>query len=217
MKAFVSWSGGKDCMLALHRFLRNPENEAACLVNMCDNQSEQSRSHGLSRGIIGRQAKQLNIALIQERTSRSEYEANFKQVIGRLRKTGVTAGVFGDIYLMEHRSWIERVCQEAGVEAIFPLWGYSTTDLLNEFIAEGFQALTVSVRTSLLPESFLGRTLDERFLQDILALGQADPCAENGEYHSFVYDGPLFSAPVSFEKKRIYHQDHHQFLEIQEA
>jgi diphthine-ammonia ligase len=216
MKAFVSWSGGKDCMLAMYRFLNNPENEVLYLVNMCDDQSDRSRSHGLSRDMIQHQTRQLNIPVIQEKANWFNYETRFKKIMSSLRAEGITAGVFGDIYLVEHRNWIERVCNESGIEAIFPLWGSHTTDLFNEFVESGFQALTVSVRNGMLPESFLGRNLDAPFLQDILALGQVDPCAENGEFHSFVYDGPLFHSPVSFEKGRMHQQDNHLFLEIRE-
>lgn len=216
MKAFVSWSGGKDCMLALYRFLNIPENDVCCLVNMCDEASGQSSSHGLPASLLQHQANCLNIPLKQTKTTRSDYERRFKDVLKQLREEGVTAGVFGDIYLMEHRTWIERVCNESEMEPLFPLWGDSTTSLFQEFIDNGFQALTVSVCSDMLPISFLDRNLDTDFLTDILALEHADPCAENGEYHSFVYDGPLFDIPVSFVKEGVCLQDRHYYLKIRE-
>jgi uncharacterized protein (TIGR00290 family) len=215
MKAFVSWSGGKDCMLALYRFLQNPENEVVSLVNMCDDQSERSRSHGLNRQTIQQQAAAMNLRLTQQKTNSTDYEKNFKAVIADLKKEGVTAGVFGDLYLMEHHTWIERVCSEAGVTPVFPLWENDTKALLAEFVDAGFEALTVSVRESLLPESWLGRKLDRSFFNDITALDGIDACAENGEYHSFVYNGPVFQHPVAFTTGKRYRADNHVFLEIE--
>ena len=216
MKAFVSWSGGKDCMLALHRFMRNPANEVLSLVNMCDEDSHLSRSHGLSREMVARQVACMNLPITQQRTGRSNYEEQFKKAIDQLKTKGITAGVFGDIYLMEHRTWIERVCRDMGIEAIFPLWKFPTKDLLREFIDVGFKALTVSVHTEKLPQNWLGREINHNFFKDITALEGIDACAEEGEYHSFVYDGPLFSLPVPFVRKAISEHDNHYFLEIAE-
>ncbi len=117
MKAFVSWSSGKDCMHALYHFLKNPENQAVCLLNMSGEGNGQPHSHGISSAMIRKQAARLNIPLLQKATSRGNYEKNMKEAIARLKSEGVDAGVFGDIYLQEHRTWIERVCGEAGVSA----------------------------------------------------------------------------------------------------
>jgi diphthine-ammonia ligase len=215
MKAFVSWSGGKDCMLALYRFLQYQDNTVVSLVNMCDDQTELSRSHGLSRGVIAKQSDAMGLRLTQCQTGSALYERNFKNVIAGLKKEGVTAGVFGDIYLMEHRTWIERVCNEADVTPVFPLWENDTKALLSEFIDAGFEALTVSVRDAMLPQSWLGRILNHSFLNDIATLEGVDACAENGEYHSFVYDGPIFNHPVSFTTGARYRADNHTYLTIE--
>jgi len=217
MKAFVSWSGGKDCMLALYRFVQNPTNEVVSLLNMCDDDSNLSRSHGLTRDLIARQASCMNVRIAQQTTSRDNYEEQFKKAISQLKDEGVTAGVFGDIYLMEHRTWIERVCSDMEIEAIFPLWVCNTKDLLREFIDAGFKALTVSVHIDKLPQTWLGRELDNDFFNDITKLEGIDACAEEGEYHSFVFDGPLFSQPVSFIRKSTSEHDNHYFLEITES
>lgn len=214
MKAFVSWSGGKDCTLALNRYLKNNSKTDVCLLNMCDAHSDQSRSHGLHKDMIALQAQKMGIALFQQPTDAAGYEKAFKTQISELKTLGVTVGVFGDIYLMEHRTWIERVCNEMQIEAIFPLWEVNTKTLFQEFIDEGFKALTVSVRCNMLPQSWLGRELNADFLTDICQIPNADPCAENGEYHSFVYDGPLYSEPVLFDKSSISEHDNHYFLTI---
>lgn len=214
MKAFVSWSGGKDCMLALYRFLQEPGNEIVGLINMCDESSDLSRSHGLTRHIIASQAACMKIPVFQLTASWSNYEEQFKKAITQLKSEGATAGVFGDIYLNEHRIWIEQVCNDMDVIAIFPLWKHDTMDLLREFIHAGFKALTVSVHSGMLSQNWLGREINTEFFDEITSIDGIDACAENGEYHSFVYDGPLFKTPVQYVKNGISEHDNHYFLEI---
>jgi uncharacterized protein (TIGR00290 family) len=214
MKVFVSWSGGKDCTLALYRFLRSGRGEVSCLLNMCEIGGEQSRSHGLKSDLLQAQATKMNIPLVQQTIDANGYEVNFKAMVNRLKNEGITAGVFGDIYLQEHRAWIERVCGELGIEAIFPLWGSNTLDLLNEFVEHGFRTLTVSVRSTMLSDAWLGREINQEFIEEIKALSDIDPCAENGEYHSFVFDGPVFKSPVKFSKGDVTHRDNHYFLKL---
>lgn len=215
MKAFVSWSSGKDCMYALYRFLQNPENEVVCLLNMSDAGGEKSRSHGITNELICKQAEHLNLPLLQKPTQRDEYEKNFKNAILQLKQEkGITAGVFGDICLQEHRVWIERVCNEMQIKAVFPLWGVDTLQLVEEFIADGFKTITVAVRKNKLPQSFLGRLINRDFLVDITSLSGIDACGENGEYHTFVFDGQLFTSPVSFVKGEVFEDEKHWFLEL---
>lgn len=214
MKAFISWSGGKDCMYALHTFLKDEGNEAGCLVNMCEADGQKSRSHGLSRALIAAQAAAMHIPLVQQPIENDNYEQSFKNVIDDLKKQGITYGVFGDIYLEAHREWIERVCREMDITPLFPLWQKDTLALMRGFIADGFKTIAVAVRKEKLPKSFLGRLLDEDFLTDISTIPNADPCGENGEYHTFVFDGPLFQHVVSFTKEREYEDEKHWFLEL---
>ncbi len=214
MKAFASWSGGKDCMLAVYRYLQTIDHEMACLVNMCDVDGEQSRSHGINKRFIRSQALAMNLPIVQPAVDARGYESCFKAVVNDLKKEGVTAGVFGDIYLVEHREWIERVCKELDIDPIFPLWGEETQALLKDFVELGFKALTVAVDKNKLNEHWIGRELDQSFFKDITAMADIDPCAEKGEYHTFVYDGPLFSHPVAFEKGKPYERGHHVFLPL---
>ena len=214
MTVFASWSGGKDCMLALYRFLQGKNNNIEFLVNMCDEAGVVSRSHGLNKRLIRNQAECIGISLVQKPTSGIAYEKNFKKVIAELKNKGISTGIFGDIYLKEHRVWIERVCNEMEIEPLFPLWGGNTTEILTEFIHTGFKALTVSVRTDKLSAEWVGRTLDQEFLTEISLLENIDPCAENGEYHTFVYDGPLFSESVKLERGDVTVRDNHYFLEL---
>lgn len=214
MKAFISWSGGKDCMYALHCFLKNDANQAAYLLNMCDAVERKSRSHGLNSELLAAQAHALNIGLVQEPIANNNYEQSFKKAIADLKVQGVTAGVFGDIYLESHRQWIERVCAEMEICPIFPLWGMNTEKLITDFVADGFATLVVSVRKEKLPKEFLGRVIDNLFLSDLRSIGDVDLCGENGEYHTFVFDGPIFDHRVSFKKDKITEDDKHWFLEL---
>lgn len=214
MRVFSSWSGGKDCMLAIYRLQKSGSHQISYLVNMCDAETDYSRSHGIKQELIVRQAEAMEIPLIQQKTDRPDYEQNFKSVILKLKEEGVTGGVFGDIYLWEHRHWIERVCSECGIEAIFLLWDNPVSELAAEIISEGFKTLTVSVNSKQLTEDFLGRVYDSAFVEGLSKIEGIDICAENGEFHTFVYDGPNFSHPVSFEKGSVSFRDNHWFLEI---
>lgn len=187
MKVFASWSGGKDSALAAYKAIALGH-EVLYLLNSVSENGQVSASHGIKAGVIALQAEAIGIPLFQMKTSWSTYEANFKQAISQLKERGITGGVFGDIYLTEHREWIERVCRETGIEAIFPLWGHDTSELIHEFMGCGFKSIIVA---SHLEESLLGQTIDKKFLQKLVDL-RADPCGEKGEYHSFVIAGPLF-------------------------
>lgn len=214
MKAFASWSGGKDIMLAIHRFNNSKDNSVAFLVNMCNSEGETSRSHGLKTHLIQKQAISLGIELLQVKTSRKAYREKLIATILHLKTKGVEAGVFGDIFLEEHKVWIEEVCRETGITCVFPLWGDSTTNLLSEIIQEGFKTILVAVNTSKLNQNWLGRTIDQSFYDDILNENGIDPCAEFGEYHSFVYDGPNFKEPISITPGKKYNDDTYAFLEL---
>ncbi|MCL4482292.1 MAG: diphthine--ammonia ligase [Bacteroidetes bacterium] len=214
MQLFSSWSGGKDCMLALYRIQKSGTHQVKVLLNMCDADSDFSRSHDIRQDLVVRQAEALGIWLLQPKTNRAGYEQNFKAVLLKLKEQGITGGVFGDIYLWEHREWIERVCAECGIEAIFPLWDNPVSELAAEIIGGGFKTLTVSVNAKQLTEDFLGRVYDSDFVEELSKMEGIDICAELGEFHTFVYDGPNFSHPVSFQKGMVSFRDSHWFLEI---
>ncbi len=198
MNVFVSWSGGKDCMLALNRIINEKKHNVIALVNMCNADGKHSGSHGLTKNIIEQQAKELGIPIIQQAVNEKGYEYNFKQVISQLIKHGVQGGIFGDIYLEAHHEWITRVCSELNITPIFPLWLNNTKELLNEFIDYGFETVTVSVNSTHLSKEWLGKIINKQFLEDITLLNGIDACAENGEYHSFVFNGPIFNKPIQF-------------------
>lgn len=216
MKAFASWSGGKDCMLAVHRFNKQTSNAVLCLINMCNEDASVSRSHGISSELVKQQADCMQIPIMQVAAGRTTYREKFISSILELKKKeGVTAGIFGDIYLKEHKVWIEALCDEIGIDAVFPLWGDDTEDLLNEFITEGFKSMVVAIDSRKLEPNYLGRVIDTEFLADLKKLEGVDVCAEQGEYHSFVFDGPNFKKPLVLDKKEIYNIEHNTFIKIE--
>jgi uncharacterized protein (TIGR00290 family) len=187
----ASWSGGKDCCLALRRAIE-AGGEPRLLLNMCCEDGVRSRSHGLRTDVLAAQAASLGVSLKQRRTGWDDYEKNFLEVLAEIRTDGVTHGVFGDIDLEPHREWVERVCGQAGFTAHEPLWGAPRRELLDEFLSAGFTARVVSVRTDVLPQAMLGRTLDRKLIAEIESAG-ADASGEGGEYHTVVTGGPLFT------------------------
>lgn len=201
-------------MLALHRTLKTGSHRVIGLLNMCDRETSLSRSHGLKKELLQRQAAAMGIRLIQHETANGDYEKDFKAAIAALKAEGLEAGVFGDIYLMEHRTWIERVCAESGIEALFPIWGDTTDRLAHELVTEGFKPLLVAVRREPLPQSFLGRVFDAPMIAELEALPGVDICAENGEFHTFVTDGPIFNHPVALQTGEPYFDHNHWYLPL---
>lgn len=214
MKAVSLWSGGKDSCLACYE-ARQQGLEIASVFNFTDPDTGASRSHGLSAEIIRKQLAAVDSPSLQKPMPKEGYRRAFIELIDEWKADkGIEAVVFGDIYLREHKDWIEKVCDESKVRAVFPLWGRDTAELLAGVIAAGFRAIVVSVRTDLLGREWLGRQIDAKFLKEITALGNIDPCGEKGEYHTFVYDGPLFRKPVEFTAGRESLNGKRGFLEL---
>jgi diphthine-ammonia ligase len=187
VKVFSSWSGGKECALATYKAISQGQ-EVLYLLNFISEDGERSRSHGIKASVLALQAEAIGIPLIQIKTSWENYEENFKKVVRKLKDKGIEGGVFGDIDLEEHREWVERVCREVGIKALLPLWGIEAEELIEELLKLNFKAIVVATR---LEETFLGKILDKALVRQFSKLG-SHPCGENGEYHTFVTDGPIF-------------------------
>ena len=210
---FASWSGGKDSCLALYYALKEG-GQAEKLLTMLVDDGERSRSHGLSIELLKKQAEALSIPLITANTSWDNYEDNFKKLLEKLKKEGINTGVFGDIDLEEHREWVERVCSEKNLKAKLPLWKMGRREVMENFIKLGFEAEIIVVKEDKLAESFLGKklTLD---LMDELEKRDVDVCGENGEFHTVVLDGPIFSKKVEIERKNIVKRKGYCFQNIE--
>jgi uncharacterized protein (TIGR00290 family) len=213
-KAFVSWSGGKDSTLACYNAIKNDKVKVAYLLNMLSENGTHSRSHHLSVAVLKAQAEAMRIPIVQRQATWGGYEEEFKKSLAFFKKEGIRTGVFGDIDVQEHRDWVERVCSESGLKATLPLWQRSRESLMNEFIACGFKAVIVTVKLECMGSEWLGRQLDRQFVEDMKRLPQVDLCGENGEYHTFVYDGPIFKIPVEFSVGEKIRLKTHCFLDI---
>jgi diphthine-ammonia ligase len=211
-KAFCSWSGGKDCCLALD-YARRSGYRVPVLLNMLSEDGKRSRSHGLSRAMLEAQAQALGTEILFRQTTWEDYEKVFLDRLSLLTSRGFTGGIFGDIDLQGHRDWVERVCRAAGMKAVLPLWDKDREILLNDFLSSGYHACITSVRIDALGPEWLGRPLDRHAVAAFRKTG-IDLSGENGEYHTFVYDGPLFKTPVLFRAGNVHETQGYAFLEL---
>ena len=199
-KAILSWSGGKDSALALHEIQRAGEYEIVALLTTITGVYDRSSMHGIRRVLIEQQAESLGIALekvlLSPVSSNEEYDAKMREMLERYKSQGVSTVVFGDIFLEDVRSYREERLASVGMKGIFPLWGRGTTELARTFTELGFKAVITCVDTEQLDRGYAGRAFDEEMLASLAA--GVDPCGENGEFHSFVYDGPIFKRPISY-------------------
>jgi len=213
-RVFTSWSGGKDCCLALYR-AKAGGMDVRYLANMVTQDGQRSCSHGILAAVIKKQAGALGIPIVQKPTTSETYEAIFIETLKDFKREGIEGGVFGDIDFSPHREWIERVCAGAGITPHLLLWQESQEKLMEEFIDAGFQAVVVAVKADILGKEVLGRKVDRKFLAYLAGLDKGiTPCGEAGEYHTLVVDGPLFQKRLAItESEKVTRGDHH-FLEI---
>ncbi len=215
MKVFVSWSGGKDCSLALHKFkVSNPDAEIVTLLNM--NRATTQNAHRLTGDLLQAQADAMGVRLTRETIEEgNEYTFHFQRVINRLKEEdGVEYGVFGDIFLQTHLDWITDQCNQLGITPIFPLLNIDVHDLYREFIDLGFVAKVVSVKNDHKYASLLSDYLTMDTYKNMLEHHGFDVCGENGEYHSFVVDGPAFSHRVAYSVVGEYKDEKLHALEL---
>jgi len=214
MKVIGLWSGGKDSCFACYK-AKQQGHRIISFINFTNADGTGSVSHGLSASIIQRQVVLIDIPFLQKAMPQKGYRDAFKALLEELKtKEGIEGIVFGDIYLQEHRDWINKVCEELKVEPILPIWTQDTESLIKEIIGSGFKSIVVSVRKDILGEEWLGREIDDRFVKDLKALGNIDLCGERGEFHTFVYDGPIFKKPVKFIIGEKVLKDKRWFLDI---
>jgi uncharacterized protein (TIGR00290 family) len=195
-KALASWSGGKDSCLALWR-AQKLGISVTHLLTVLDESGLKTRSHGVSKSLIQRQGQSLGIHNEFIAASWQDYEKDFIAKLIQLSDEGITQAIFGDIDLIAHRDWEEKVCAAANIVATLPLWNENRLALVTEFLDAGFKARVTCVDGRFLDESFVGVEFDTQFL-DRLPEG-VDACGENGEFHTFVYDGPNFLRPVKWK------------------
>jgi len=219
MKIVSSWSGGKDSCLACYRAMRTGY-EVVGLLNFISRKYQRGCFHGISAELLGLQASAIGLPLMQHPVSdnMAEYEREFKDAVRCQKKDGIEGIVFGDIYLDEHKEWVDRVCGDLRVTAVEPLWELSPVSIAREFIDVGFRAVIVSCKADILGDDIVGRVYDLDMVEYLEGRGIC-PCGENGEFHTFVTDGPIFSSRIDINtsskvlKGGIWE---HWFLDIEE-
>jgi uncharacterized protein (TIGR00290 family) len=212
MKVFCSWSGGKESCLACYKALQEGH-EVAALLTMFTTNGCYTRSHRLSNELLMAQSQAIGIPLHQRRASWATYERQFIKALISLRQEGIEGGVFGALYLSDDRAWIERICAEASIISLLPIWGMHGKDLLCGFMEAGFEAIVVAIRNDIMDDHWLGKQIDREFIEQ-MDEGGVDVCGENGEYHTMVVDGPIFSKRIAIGETRITRRGTMAFLQI---
>ena len=200
----MSWSGGKDSAMALHELLRTADYEVVELMATVSEEYRRVSHHGVREELLDAQAAAIGIPLHKVYLPSGEgggcsnevYEAIMNRVMDGYKTRDVNAVAFGDLFLEDLRAWREANLAKAGMRGLFPIWKRNTTEVAHEVIRLGYKAYVSCVEAHVGP-GFVGRLYDERFLSELPST--IDPCGENGEFHSFVFDGPIFAKPVAVE------------------
>ncbi len=196
MNFAMSYSGGKDGALALYRMIQKGHKPVA-LITTVNLKEKRSWFHGIEETLLKAVSDSLSIPLLVCACTPEDYTHSFEEGLREARRLGAEACVFGDIDIEGHREWNEARCRNAGIDCILPLWQQDREALVYEMLDAGFRAKIKIIDAHRLDASFLGQDLSQPLLERMKAVG-VDICGENGEYHTFVYDGPIFSHPVSF-------------------
>lgn len=199
-KAIFNWSGGKDSSLALYHILKEKKFDIHSLLTTVNSKYDRISMHGVRKELLHAQGEAIGLPvkeiLVPEMPTMAEYDALMKKELSALKDEGITHSIFGDIFLEDLRDYRIQKLSEVGLKGHFPLWRRDTTELIHEFIDLGFKTILVCTKAELLGEEFAGRVIDHDFLKDLPK--NVDPCGENGEFHTFVYDGPIFKKPIEF-------------------
>jgi uncharacterized protein (TIGR00290 family) len=204
-QALMSWSGGKDSALALHHALRNPALTITDLLTSVNAHYDRVSMHGVRLALLEAQAERIGLPLTQlrlpEMPAMADYDQALFPTLSGLHQQGVRRAIYGDIFLEDLRAYREQQLARVPLQGEFPLWQRGSQELLDEFWGLGFQAIVVCVNDRYLDASFCGRLLDRDFVRDLPP--GVDPCGENGEYHSFVFDAPYFSQPIAVARGEV--------------
>jgi uncharacterized protein (TIGR00290 family) len=197
-KAIFNWSGGKDSAMALHRIQQSGEYDLLCLLTSISSQYQRISMHGVRIELLEMQAKNIGLPLVKmeipEMPTMEMYEEVMKGMLENLKEKGATHSIFGDIFQEDLRKYREDKLSLLNLKGVFPLWNIPTKDLIHQFIDLGFKTIITCVNEKFLDKSFAGRIIDKDFLKDLPS--NVDPCGENGEFHTFVYEGPIFNEPL---------------------
>jgi uncharacterized protein (TIGR00290 family) len=199
-KSVINWSGGKDAMMALHEVKHSRSDSDLLLLSRMDEDEKAVSMHFTGEALLDQQVKCLGLKLRKVFLPALPDNVTYSKIMGEvwqsLKVDGFDEAVFGDIFLEDIKSWHERQLTPLGVQCLFPLWKKDTRSLADNFIGAGFKALIVAADSDFFDEETVGRLYDRQFIEGLPA--NVDPCGENGEFHTFVFDGPGFKKPVNF-------------------
>ncbi|MGZ3524947.1 MAG: Dph6-related ATP pyrophosphatase [Thermodesulfobacteriota bacterium] len=208
-RALFTWSGGKDSALALYELQKGNGYKVVALLTTLTEDYDRISMHGVRSILLEHQANSLGLPIekvyISKNSPNEEYEAKMREILQKYLTAGVSSVVFGDIFLEDLRKHREDSLAKIGMKAIFPIWKRDTVELAHEFIDLGFKAIITCIDSNVLDKAFVGRLYNQQFLSDLPST--VDPCGENGEFHSFVYDGPMFQKEVPYTKGEIVFRD----------
>ena len=204
-KVTISWSGGKDAAFALHQLIQSGVYEVVHLHTVLDATTQRVGMHGVHETVLRQQTEAIGFPLRVLYLEKSESNESYSQLVRdfyeQCAQEGIDAVAFGDIFLEDLRTYREALLVSSGLESIFPLWKKNTTELLSDFLSAGFKTLVCSADATFFTPEQVGQTIDTDFSSKISPL--VDPCGERGEFHTFVYDGPLFQKPIEFVKGNV--------------
>lgn len=200
-KAIFNWSGGKDSALALYKIQIEKKIEVSSLLTTLNKKNKRVSGHGIRESLLDLQSKNMSIPInkifLPEDVSNETYEKMMKEYWEKKKNEGINYCISGDIFLEDVKEYREKQLSMMDIQTVFPLWKMNSNDVLKEFIDLGFKSIVVCINEKYLDSSFVGRIIDADFVADLPP--NIDPCGENGEYHSFVFDGPIFKKPVDFK------------------
>jgi uncharacterized protein (TIGR00290 family) len=211
-----SWSGGKDSAMALHTLLQQKHFDIIALLSSVTEGYDRIAMHGVRRELLQRQSDSLRLplheVLIPPQCVNSIYEARMEEALRVFFNQGVRKVAFGDIFLEDLRAYREKNLARIGMTALFPIWKRDTRELIRHFHQRRFRAVAVCIDSKVLDPSFAGRELSESFFRDLPP--NADPCGENGEFHTFVFDGPIFQSPIPVRTGEVLNRDGFVFCDL---
>ncbi|UCB42072.1 MAG: diphthine--ammonia ligase [Dehalococcoidales bacterium] len=215
-RVFFCWSGGKDSALALYEIIQSQTYEVVSLLSTVTEDYDRVRMHGVPRVLLERQADCLGLPLevvhIPKNCSTEEYGVRMQETLTRFKQDGVSLVVFGDVFLEDVREYRENNLARIEMRAVFPLWGRDTAELAQSFVTLGFEAIITCIDSRVLDNRFIGRTIDDLLLSELPP--GVDPCGENGEFHSFVLNGPIFKERVACALGEVVLRDSFYFCDL---
>lgn len=205
-KAIFFWSGGKDSALCLYKVLQQKQYDVIALITTVNENFGRVSMHGVRETLLDEQARSIGIPLVKmyvREGTNNEYEQKLDETLLHFKRQGVTKVIYGDIFLEDLRAYRDNILDKLGMQGVYPLWKKDTKELVNEFLSLGFKTVTCCTNDAYLGEDRVGEIIDKNYIDTLPS--NVDPCGENGEFHTFCYDGPVFSYPVMFTKgEKIY-------------